>query len=276
MIDAMKRRISCRTYSGRPVEPERMEKLQGFLQSNRETIFGTPVRFQLIDLDELQGGKTGALGTYGVIKGARRFMAGAVDNRPRAMEDYGYCMEKNILQATALGLGTCWLGGTFNRSGFAETMGLKDEELLPAVSPVGHSGDKRSMVERFFRFSAGSDKRKPWQELFFDGDLHTPLQKASAGPYETPLECVRIGPSASNKQPWRITRNAEAFHFYLQRTPGYNAVFGDIKMQNIDMGIAICHFELSAREIGLKGRWQAEAPELREGDWEYIVSWIGG
>lgn len=46
-------------------------------------------------------------------------------------------------------------------------------------------------------------------------------------------------------------------------------------MQNIDMGIAMCHFELSARELGLNGDWQVSDPLMQTGDTEYIVSWIG-
>ncbi len=92
-------------------------------------------------------------------------------------------------------------------------MNLSDGELLPAVSPVGYPGKARSLTDRFFRFSAGSNERKPWTELFSDRDPETPLPRESSGGYETPLECVRIGPSASNKQPWRIVRDGNAFHF---------------------------------------------------------------
>ena len=44
------------------------------------------------------------LGTYGIIKGARQFIIGTVKKQPKAIEDYGYCMENNILTAT----GTDW------------------------------------------------------------------------------------------------------------------------------------------------------------------------
>ncbi len=90
-----------------------------------------------------------------------------------------------------------------------------------------------------------------------------------------PLECVRIGPSASNKQPWRIVRNGDAFHFYLSRTPRYEMI-KNIKLQNIDMGIAMCHFELSARELGLDGGWKVRDPGIPAGDREYIATWTAG
>jgi hypothetical protein len=249
-------------------------ELAAFLRANTRSPFGSEIRFRLLDLDEMETVGAGTLGTYGVIKNARRFIAGAVRNQPKAMEDFGYCMEKNILEATALGLGTCWLGGTFSRSGFAEKMRLAEDELLPAVTPVGYAGDRKSLIDRVFRFTAGSDRRRSWHEMFFDGRIDNPLQPESAGPYETPLACLRMGPSASNKQPWRIIKDNRIFHFYLKCTPGYNAILGDIKLQNMDMGIAMCHFELSSTALGLKGHWQSDDPQLETGGLEYIASWV--
>lgn len=274
IIETINRRVSCRTYGDRPVEPSKIMELAAFLRANTASPFGSEIRFQLLNLGELEISGAGRLGTYGVIKGARRFIAGAVRRRPKAMEDFGYCMERNILEATALGLGTCWLGGTFSRSGFAEKMRLADGELLPAVTPVGYAGDKKSLIDRVFRFSAGSDRRRSWHEIFFDGRIDNPLQPESAGAYATPLACLRMSPSASNKQPWRIIKDNSLFHFYLKHTPGYNAILGDIKLQNVDMGIAMCHFELSSAALGLKGRWQADDPQMQTGGMEYIASWV--
>lgn len=274
IVEAINRRVSCRTYSDRPVEAAKIMELTPFLRAAAAPPFGSEIRFRLLNLDGPEFSGAGTPGTYGVVKGARRFLAGAVRHRPKAMEDFGYCMEKIILAATALGLGTCWLGGTFNRSVFAEKMGLAADELLPAVSPLGYASEKKSLTDRFFRFSAGSDRRRSRQELFFDGRIDNPLQPGAAGPYETPLACVRRGPSASNMQPWRIVMDRGAFHFYLKRTPGYRAVLGDIKLQNIDMGIAMSHFELSSSELGLKGCWRNREPQKDAGVLEYIASWV--
>ena len=175
-----------------------------------------------------------------------------------------------------MGLGTCLLGGTFKRSGFADKISICEGELLPVISPVGYSRDKRSVVDRMFRMFASSDKRKPWHELFYLHDIDTSLDKENSGSFDTPLECVRIAPSASNKQPWRIIkgRDQNVFHFYLKRTRGYEKIIKSIRLQNVDMGIAMCHFELSAKELGLKGDWSVNDPQIKEDNMEYIVSWI--
>jgi hypothetical protein len=148
------------------------------------------------------------------------------------------------------------------------------DELLPAVTPVGYPSNSRSLIDRAFRFSAGSDNRKPWNELFYERNIETVLKKESADKYSTALECVRIGPSASNKQPWRIIKDGDSFHFYVKRTPGYDIYFGPIKLQSMDMGIAMCHFEMSSAETDLHGLWVTKDPKIKSGNMEYLVSWI--
>ncbi len=275
LMETIRRRFSSRTYSDRPVEQHVKAKLLDFINGNIGTLFGNTVRFHLIDLTEAEKNELKSLGTYGVIKKARLFIAGTVTRGHHAMEDYGYCMEKNILLATALGLGTCWLGGTFNKTGFAERIGVSPDEVLPAVTPVGYPAAKKSLTDQIFRFAARSHKRKPWSELFFHGNLQTPLDPAGAESFADVLECVRLAPSASNKQPWRIVKESGSttFHFYLERTKGYDTDSHDVRLQNIDMGIALCHFELVARELRLEGIWKEEKADRNIGPWEYIITW---
>ena len=275
-IEMMRRRISCRTYDGRPLDVRTKEPLRAFFRENTRGPFGNVLRFDLIDLTEAERAELKSLGTYGVIKGATLFIAGAVRKVLRAMEDYGYGMERNILFATALGLGTCWVGGTLNRAGFARKMGLKPDELMPAISPVGCPAEKRSLTDRAFRFMARSDRRRPWEELFFDDKPGRPLMRETAGVAGEALESVRIGPSASNRQPWRVVRDGGSYHFFLQRTPGYDRMTGEIRLQEVDMGIALCHFELAAMELGIRGHWQRANPGFDPGPLTYVVTWMEG
>ncbi len=46
-------------------------------------------------------------------------------------------------------------------------------------------------------------------------------------------------------------------------------------MQKIDMGIALCHFDLAAKEVGLNVTFTVNDPKIAEGiDAEYIASYI--
>ena len=90
--------------------------------------------------------------------------------------------------------------------------------------------------------------------------------KENAGACGQALESVRIGPSASNRQPWRIIREGASCHFFLARTPGYDKMTGEIRLQEVDMGIALCHFELAAEELGIAGSWQQAKPGIQRRD----------
>jgi nitroreductase len=274
ITEIIKKRISCRTYSERPIEDEVLKEFSASINAVHTGPFGNQPKFKLIKLTSLTPQEWKKLGTYGVIKNAQIFLVGSVQNGHMALEDYGYCKEKLILQATKLGLGTCWLGGTFQLSRFAQAIDLREGELLPTVSPVGYPAQQKSFTERMMRWGAGSDNRKPWSDIFFTGNFSQPLTQAQAGKYAEALENMRLAPSAGNKQPWRILRDAKqnTFHLYLSRAFGYNSLW-HVSLQNIDMGIAICHFALTAQEIGLKGKWQIDAAAPKEKSLDYIATW---
>jgi len=281
MIEAINRRVSVRSYTDRPIEQDKKQEMINLLKSTNEGPFRNKVSFTLIDFSELDKNEIRSLGTYGFISGAKLFIVSAVKDGfgamdgARALVDLGYCFERVILTATNLGLGTCWLGGTFKRANFAKRINASEDDIVPAISPIGYARDRKTIREMAVRRFANSDQRKPWEELFFEGDMNTSLSKGSAGAYAVPLECVRLGPSASNNQPWRVVyqKLGGAFHFYLKRTWGYDKLNGKIDLQLVDMGISMCHFELSVREKGLTGAWEVAKPDLDTGDAEYIVTW---
>ncbi|HDT15365.1 MAG TPA: nitroreductase [Firmicutes bacterium] len=273
IIQTIRERSSWRTYDeSRPVEAELREEIMKFIKSNKKTIFGTNVRFELIDTTEAQRDELKKLGTYGIIRGASLFLAGTAEKKENSLVDFGYAMEKNILFISDKGLGTCWMGVTFNRNGYSEKMKIKDDEFVAAVSPVGHHKKIRRLKDNAVRWAAKSWKRKNFEDLFFDGDFGKKLERDNADPYRYCLESVRIAPSASNKQPWRIVKDGLNAHLYLEKTHGYKFSDG----QKIDMGIAMCHFELVAREQGLPGEWKAGNPEIESGGREYISTWKSG
>ncbi|MFP4474020.1 MAG: nitroreductase family protein [Desulfatibacillaceae bacterium] len=275
-IKTIRQRHSWRTYNDRPIDGETLARLRAFCEAPGNPPFGGQCRFAVLDATDDQ--KARLSGTYGVIRGARHVLAGAVVREAKDLEDFAYLFEKIILFATSLDLGTCWLGGTLKRKGFADRLSLGQDEILPAISPVGYRASRRGLVDRVFRMGAGSKNRKPFEELFFDGDFGRPLTKSLAGKYAQCLESVRIGPSASNKQPWRLVRQDEIFHLYLSRSAGYINRMGPVDLQRLDMGIAMCHFELAAGETGLDGHWKVLVPAPEAGalpeDTHYVASFM--
>jgi nitroreductase len=288
-------RFSSRTYLPKPIGPALLGPLTGALGANTAGPFGSRARFVLIVASEHEPDLLKGLGTYGFIKGATGFIAGAVERGPMDMEDYGYLLEQIVLSATDLGLGTCWLGGTFTKSGFADRLALTATETMPAVVAVGHI-DETATRKQIHRRPLS--QRLPAEQLFFEGGFGTPIAAdttgggarndvgvaggdASDGANPRLLEAVRWAPSASNKQPWRIVRDGGDWHFYLQRTKGYgkgSLLFSALRLadlQRVDMGIAMCHFELAAHELGLAGHWVLEKPQigLPGPATEYTATW---
>lgn len=274
IIDAIQARSSRRSYQPEALTPNTISRIAIILQNVPAGPFKTGSTFHLINKAAAANQKI-KLGTYGFISGAQHFIVGKTIPGEEAFVDYGYRMEWIILQLTALGLGTCWLGGTFSRGEFARLVDLQKKEFIPAITPVGYATEHRSVRDRLIRLGAGSKNRKTWAELFFDRDFEKPLDEITTGKYAQVLEMVRRAPSASNKQPWRVIKADNAFHFYLQRAAGYNRMLPTIDLQWMDMGIALCHFELSASELHLNGKWQSFDPGLiLPESTEYILSWV--
>jgi len=281
VTEIIRKRFSCRRYIDKPIAEEERGRLSDFLSATGAGPFGTAVRFNLIAATDQARKALKGLGTYGFIKGATGFIVGAVGPSRKNMEDFGYMMETVILFATDMGLGTCWLGGSFTRSSFAKKISATVEEVVPAVTSVGYIL-KKEQSEVTIRQIVGGHNRRHWGNLFFRETFGIPLSPDEAGPYAVPLEMVRIAPSATNKQPWRIIKDGDYWHFYMQRTRGYGnsltfKLLNIADLQRVDMGIAMCHFEMTAGERGLKGRWEIKEPKIEKPNTlcEYTASWIG-
>lgn len=82
------------------------------------------------------------------------------------------------------------------------------------------------------------------EEIAYWNSFEQPLTPDAAGKLFLPLEMICLAPSAVNKQPWRMVVMDDVVRFYLQRSKNFDS--GKIDMQKIDMGIALCHFELMA------------------------------
>lgn len=273
---AVRSRRSVRTYEPRPLSAADREKIETAVNEilNIPSPFShTKIRIQTLETSA--GEKERKLGTYGIIKGAQTFLGVTVENDDMAMAATGYLFEKLVLYAAHLGLGTCWMGGTFNRSEFSAAMQIKDNELFPIISPIGYPAEKRRMTEKILRKVGKSDQRKAWEELFYENDFETPLSRASAGEYAFPLEMLRLAPSAVNKQPWRILLRDGAFHFY-EAKDAQREEKAAYDIQQLDVGIAACHFHLAAEEASLPGAFQKLPAPVAEvpGNMRYLFSWV--
>jgi len=281
ITEIISQRFSFRTYSRQPIPEEKRWLLGETVDALRVGPLGSALRFCLVASAEGDSAALKGLGTYGFIRNPGGFLIGAAVPGEKYLEDFGCAMESLVLSATDLGLGTCWLGGSFRRGSFSHRIELTKVERIPAVASVGVIEDAAAARSGAIRRLAGGERRLPWESLFHDGGFGVPLSREAAGPFATALENVRVAPSGSNKQPWRVMREGRNWHFFLRRTSGYNGLGGKLfkveDLQRVDIGIAMCHFQLTVEELGLGAGWAVQPPRVRLPDrlTEYVVSWEG-
>ncbi|NLX93956.1 MAG: nitroreductase, partial [Clostridiales bacterium] len=69
-----------------------------------------------------------------------------------------------------------------------------------------------------------------------------------------------------------VIRVKNEYRFFVCRNEGYGVSSYDL--QKNDLGIAMCHFELVAEELGLKGEWIKNETEKIPSKWTYIATWV--
>ena len=187
-----------------------------------------------------------ALGFYGNIKGAPAFLAFIGDSAdPHVQEKMGYTGEAAILEATSLGLGTCWVALTYNAKTVKSLIQLERSEKLICVSPVGYTTNKWSFGENVYSGFGSKHQRKPLQTLV------TGLSEAQRPDWaKTAVEAARMAPSAMNRQPWGFLVDERSATVYIKdRGPEFNVA------RRLDCGIAMLHIELGALSKGATGSW---------------------
>ena len=284
VVDLIKNRYSCRKFRKDPLSRADVDEIGDYILKKISSPFQINARFKIVEKTEDNPFELKGLGTYGFIKNPSAFIIGAVEKGAMDLEGYGFLMERMVLFLTSLGVGSCWLGGSFNKSNFARKIKKTKSEIVPAVLAIGYMANSIGVVESVIRWSVKAKKRKRFSDLFFRRDFEHSITIEKADPYHYALEMVRLAPSASNKQPWRVVQEGESdiFHFFLQRSKGYyqrnKKWFQMEDLQRVDMGIAVAHFELSAKEQGIEGVWQKmEHHKIRSipDMIEYVISWLG-
>ena len=256
IMQIIKNRRSVRTFDGRELSSEDKDKLHSYIE-NIENPYKIPVKFFLLNAK-----KYGLASS--VIKGTNWYIAAKVVSTPHSEEAFGFSFEKMVLYACSIGIGTTWLAKTFERPAFEKAIEIKDGEFMYCVTPIGYPANEMSEKEIQMRKALKADERKSENELFFDKNFDNPLKIDEN--IKNALNAVKLAPSATNKQPWRIVKDGNKFHFYVAHTKGYATK--DVDVQKIDIGIALCNFMSVA-----DGTLKIENPNISSADnVEYIAT----
>lgn len=233
MREAINKRISRRTFEKKSIDNEMVKQIKTWIDNTNERS-GLTIQF----IDDGSAAFQSFKKTYGMFKNVRSvILLKGKKNDIHLKEKIGYYGEELILNITNLGLGTCWVGGTFDENSFK--IETKNEELI-CVVPVGVIAST-TLKEKVLR-SAIHRKSKSMEEMVTsDSDLP---QWAVAG-----MEAVIKAPSALNSQKTK---------FILKDNQVYAEIINDYKLDMVDLGIAKKHFEIRAGgtfEFGNGGRF---------------------
>lgn len=208
--EAIGNRGSCRAYVG---PPSMGDWAALSYAAGRYQLPGA--RLVLAKADESMF--TGTLLGMGRVSGCTRVAAViASASHPRSRIHAGVLGEAFVLEATALGLGTCWVSGTYRKRQLE--IEVQPNEAVLSIIAVGVPAAgaiptvrRRKPVERICRgdFALWSEELK---------------QVAMA---------ILAAPSAMNMQPWQLFQDGHCF--YLDGTD----------RALLDAGIALCHAELA-------------------------------
>jgi len=238
---AIFQRTSRRVFDGRPIDPADMDRL-GHACSDFRPFAEARAELAVQPTENIF---RGIIGGYGRIKGAPAFIAFiGLEADPRVQEAVGYTGEGLILEATALGLQTCWVGGFFRRDAVDACLRLAAGEKVFAVTPVGHAPDVLSGAEKLMKGFVKATQRKPLAALIAEGAPSAPwMEKA--------VEAARLAPSAVNRQPWRFAIQGDSIVVGADSDKDAGRI-----SKRLDCGIAMLHLELGALSAGVRGRWE--------------------
>ena len=174
-------------------------------------------------------------------------------NSPFVQEEVGYTGEGIILEATALGLNTCWVAGFFRPESVASLIEIGSKERILAVTPVGYARKFESLEEKLMTGFGRTHKRLSISRLVNGIEIVKWPEWARAS-----LEAAGLAPSAINRQPWGFDVQDGSITVYVRTGgPEFNI------SKRLDCGIAMLHIEVAALNCGVRGDWQfLKAPQV--------------
>lgn len=221
MRSAIENRVSRRKFEKEPITGREKENIISLInQLNEES--GLTIEFM-----EDGSGAFGKLSkSYGLFSNVRSLilMKGKKNDKD-LKEKIGYYGEDLVLAVTDLGLGTCWVGGTFEK----EALTIDSEEELACVVVVGKVAAP-SLTEKMVRSATHRKVKRMEERIISNQPLPQWVQNG--------MKAVLLAPSAKNTQKvmFKYENNTLSAH-----------IANDYAMDLIDLGIAKKHFEIEAK-----------------------------
>lgn len=220
LIEAIRARHSVRKYTDAPLEAEKAAAIREAAERiNRES----GLNIQLV-LDEPLAFGGRFVSTYGQFSGVKNYLVMAGPKGKENERKVGYYGEQLVLLAQTLGLNSCWVGLTYRKVPGA--FSLREGDKVHCVISLGYG------------VTTGVQHPMKPAERFYECDGEPPAWFLAG------LEAALLAPTAVNQQ---------KFKFILH--PGdvveAKALFSLVGYAEVDLGIAVCHFEIGAGKDGI-------------------------
>lgn len=237
LLEAMDERRSRRLYLSQPIETAVQSKLQSLIDSYNAAS-GLSIRF----VEDGSSAFNSFRKSYGLFSGVRSlFVLVGSKTDPNLKEKAGYYGEMLVLESTTLGLGTCWVGGTFQTQSILAQ--LNEDEELACVIPVGYV-EALSFKEKMVHQMVAGKSKSVDQLLRSEETIPEVILNG--------MRAVQKAPSAANRQPVRFQYDKGVLTVYT---------VDDGKFNLIDLGIVKAHFQLAT---GVKFEFGNPAKHLFE------------
>lgn len=223
--NSIKNRVSVRKYS------------EGVSREELRTLRGAAKYMSTDEVRIVVGKREGAFSKLigGSVSGTDTFAA--LISRDKE-SDYmvGMVGEAFVLECTSMGLGTCWLGMSYNKSVINAAVERGEDESVRCVIAIGH-------------YDEAPRKKRTRKTIFNLTGLDDKAFRSLPDWQQTAVNCARLAPSALNGQPWEfdILSNNNIQIAKIAKNFGYS---------ELDIGIAMLHIEVGAAHCGVLGDWE--------------------
>lgn len=198
-LDLLRQRHSVRSFSMEPLTNDVINTIKSeitFINSHESGL-----NFQLCLNDSAPF--EGFARSYGAFRNVNNYLVALIDpSFDHAYERAGYFAEQFVIKCTELGIGTCFVGGTFSREHIATRSEVY--EKIPFVIALGYPEEEKTTIVAKMSRSLMHIKKKTLRD-FYDGDDFEYQNAVAKFPWLiSALEAIECAPSALNKQPIRL------------------------------------------------------------------------
>ncbi|MFZ5516207.1 MAG: nitroreductase family protein [Candidatus Zhuqueibacterota bacterium] len=174
-FEILKQRRSVRKYIDQPVEPEILEQVMTAAQSAPSWKNGQCWKFVVVTDPEIKKQVIGFTGVFNqswlrteytiILACGNPDESGYRNGQHYYLVDVAIALQNLALAATALGLGTCWIGA-FEEDKLKSLLRIPDAYRIVAITPLGYPAKSEGLVGNIAKTVVRRDTRKPLSDIF--------------------------------------------------------------------------------------------------------------